>query len=179
MGLDMYLSKKNYVGNKYREEQQQVKVVIPTNQDKCMFPTKHIQQKRISYIIEEVAYWRKANHIHKWFVENVQNGEDDCGNYYLDHEKLQELVNECKETITLLENTPKVKKTVKGWNNSEHEVEVFDIDEDNIKLPTQSGFFFGGTLYDEYYLNDLQNTVQQLEPLLEDDTAEYEYHASW
>lgn len=27
---------------------------------------------------EEVAYWRKANQIHRWFVQNVQDGADDC-----------------------------------------------------------------------------------------------------
>ena len=31
-----------------------------------------------SRIIEQVGYWRKANQIHNWFVENVQDGEDDC-----------------------------------------------------------------------------------------------------
>lgn len=29
-------------------------------------------------IWKEIGYWRKANHIHKWFVDCVQDGEDDC-----------------------------------------------------------------------------------------------------
>lgn len=176
MGLDMYLTKKHYIGNQYRKEEQQVKVIIPDDQSDCTFPTGKIKQNKISYIIEDVAYWRKANFIHRWFVDNVQYGEDDCGSYELGNEKLKELVNLCKETIILLENTPKVKMTIEG---SEEEIEVFDVDNNDIKLPTQSGFFFGSTYYDDWYMRDLKKTVEQLEPLLDDDTADYEYSSSW
>jgi hypothetical protein len=44
-----------------------------------------------SEVIEEVMYWRKANQIHKWFVDNVQDGVDDCKEYWVSEEKLQEL----------------------------------------------------------------------------------------
>ena len=30
---------------------------------------------------ESFGYWRKANQIHKWFVDNVQGGIDDCRPY--------------------------------------------------------------------------------------------------
>ena len=42
-----------------------------------------------------VAYWRKANQIHNWFVTNVQRGEDDCGEYYVSREKLSQLLRDC------------------------------------------------------------------------------------
>jgi hypothetical protein len=71
-----------------------------------------------------VCYWRKANEIHNWFVQNIQNGEDDCNSYFIPREKLKELVNLCK--------------TVKQTKNTD-------------LLPTQSGFFFGSTEHDEYY----------------------------
>ena len=38
---------------------------------------KDIKPKRISHIIEEMIYWRKANAIHNWFVENCQEGVDE------------------------------------------------------------------------------------------------------
>ena len=41
---------------------------------------------------EEVGYWRKANQIHKWFVDNVQDGVDDCGEYKVTKEQLIETV---------------------------------------------------------------------------------------
>ena len=33
-----------------------------------------------------VCDWRKANHIHQWFVQNVQDGNDDCGEYEVCHD---------------------------------------------------------------------------------------------
>ena len=44
----------------------------------------------------EIIYWRKANAIHKWFVENVQEGVDDCGEYEVTVEQLTELRDLCK-----------------------------------------------------------------------------------
>lgn len=41
-------------------------------------------------IIEQVGYWRKANAIHKWFVDNIQDGEDDCGYYEVAPEYLED-----------------------------------------------------------------------------------------
>ena len=49
-------------------------------------------------------------------------------------------------------------------------------------LPTTSGFFFGSTDYDEYYLQDLEKTVELLTPYLEekdDWSVGYVYQASW
>lgn len=37
------------------------------------------EKKHVVYrsIWQEIGYWRKANHIHKWFVDKVQGGDDD------------------------------------------------------------------------------------------------------
>lgn len=55
-------------------------------------------EKKYGYerIIDQVGYWRKANHIHNWFVENVQDGEDDC-RYHgeVTKEDLEELLVSC------------------------------------------------------------------------------------
>lgn len=154
MGLDMYLSKKTYVKNwNHMSEEQKHKVTIEGKK------LKEIKPERISYIQEEVAYWRKANQIHNWFVQNVQDGNDDCRSYYVDPSKLEELVNLCKQVI-----------------------------EDNSKaeelLPTQSGFFFGGTDYDEWYFKDLEDTIAMVGGILremqENDTYyDFYYESSW
>ena len=82
MGLDMYLNKKTYVGNEYRKPDQMVLVTMPTNEKDATFKIHEpIKTERVSEITERVGYWRKANHIHKWFVDNVQGGNDDCGDY--------------------------------------------------------------------------------------------------
>ena len=49
-------------------------------------------------------------------------------------------------------------------------------------LPTQSGFFFGSTGYDEYYLEDIEDTIEILTNVLE--TTDFEtqmiaYSSSW
>ena len=150
MGLDMYLSKKTYV--KYWEHNgdnnYDVKVTKAGN------PTK-INPKKVSYIVEEVGYRRKANQIHQWFVDNVQGGVDDCRDAYVERHKLEELLNLCK---------------------------IVSIDKDKAEqlLPTASGFFFGGTGYDEWYYDQINDTIQILEEALSDDEADhFEYHSSW
>ena len=49
-------------------------------------------------------------------------------------------------------------------------------------LPPSDGFFFGGTQIDEWYWNDLDTTIQQLERVLSLpnlDELDLEYQASW
>ena len=101
------------------------------------------------------AYWRKANQIHKWFVDNVQNGEDDCGDYYVSHEKLKELRETCRQAY---------------------------FAKDPSLLPPQSGFFFGGTDIDQWYWRDIENTMKQIDRVLAlpdlSDLSFY-YNSSW
>ena len=56
------------------------------------------------------------------------------------------------------------------------------------KLPTQSGFFFGGTEYDEYYFNEVKYTKEVCEKAIqfldertkaEDYLWSIHYQASW
>ena len=103
----------------------------------------------------EVAYWRKANAIHAWFVENCQGGEDDCRTSHVTREQLENLMNVCKEVRD-------------------------DHDKADDLLPTRSGFFFGSTDYDEYYFTDIKNTIKQLKKVLAlDNTWEFYYASSW
>ena len=50
-------------------------------------------------------------------------------------------------------------------------------------LPTTSGFFFGGTDYDEYYFNEVKRTIEELRPYIQDmekeDNSYFVYQASW
>ena len=150
MGLDMYLSKKTYV--KYWEHNGDNNYDVKVT--KAGEPTK-IDPKKVSYIVEEVGYWRKANQIHQWFVDNVQGGVDDCRDAYVERDKLEELLNLCK---------------------------IVSIDKDKAEqlLPTASGFFFGGTGYDEWYYEQINDTIEILEEALSDDEADhFEYHSSW
>ncbi len=112
--------------------------------------------------LEEVAYWRKHNAIHAWMVKNVQGGTDNCAMYYLSESTLKELLKVCNYVLA----NPTVDTAMS-------------------LLPTQDGFFFGGTdltcEYElEYYLNGLKYTVSVIKGLLKDGKYEYYcYQSSW
>lgn len=152
MGLDMYLVAKKFFWTKdYKTEEQDKEA----EKIKKLFP--EMKGNRLDYVIFQVGYWRKANHIHKWFVDNVQDVKDDCGNYYVDREKLQELKAICEKVLT------------KRTKNFAHSL-----------LPTQEGFFFGGLEYDEYYFKEIEDTIKILDKCLKlSDDWEIEYHSSW
>ena len=151
MGLDMYLNKHTYVQKwEHIDESKQYNVEVTRGGE----PT-NINPKKIKYIIEEAGYWRKANAIHNWFVENVQQGVDDCRDYYVDTDDLEKLLDACE----------KVK--------ADHSLA------DSL-LPSASGFFFGGTEYDEWYFNSIDNTIDMLKEALADESdSSYYYSSSW
>lgn len=168
MGLDMYLHKKTYVKNwEHMSPEELHEVTVKKNGQEVS----HINKERISSVEETVAYWRKANHIHQWFVNNVQDGEDNCREYYVSRDDLRELVEACKTVKESLE---------KSGKKMYDDVEVFtDTSVAEELLPTQAGFFFGGTQYDEWYVKDLDNTIAQLEPLIEEEGGDFYYQSSW
>ena len=108
---------------------------------------------------DEITSWRKANAIHKWFVDNVQNGVDDCGYYKVTKEHLIQLHNMCNNVLA----DPNLAEQL---------------------LPTQSGFFFGGTEYGNGYYYDLRETKNTIDYILEYKSYVFEddglyYYSSW
>jgi hypothetical protein len=111
MGLDMYL-KRSY--SKFRKNDG----TFSTNWDDCkldMFG----RPNRVTFT-ETVGYWRKENHIHKWFVDNVQGGVDDCKEYYVSIKQLRELRNTCFDILSKLHGTEirVPKKDVKDFKDA-------------------------------------------------------------
>ena len=155
MGLDMYLSAKRYMSKYF--DKADIERIEKVND---IFGVTGVEDG--DYGAQEVkfrvAYWRKANAIHDWFVQNVQEGVDECQEAWVSREQLQELVDICKQ---VLENPKKAK----------------DL------LPTRSGFFFGSTEYDEWYKQDLTYTVERLEKILADPAfdkgIDFYYQSSW
>lgn len=182
MGLDMYLTKKTYVQNwAHNKPEEQFDVVV--KKGGVTYP--NVNPSKVKYVEEEVMYWRKFNALHNWFVENVQRGIDECQTSYVDRDKIVELVGVLKQVKESLEKSKKgVVEVVGGWKNGEEykvPVEVFeDTEIAEELLPTASGFFFGGTEYDEYYLESVKDTLEVLEKELEDENnTDFYYHASW
>jgi len=147
MGLDMYLTAKRYLSD-YDEEEKAIK--------KRLSSMAQFKGLNVRDVVAEVGYWRKANHIHKWFVDNVQSGKDDCGDYYVSTEKLAALKDLCESVL------------------KDHKL-------GKAALPTESGFFFGSTDYDAPYFDDVEETAKIIEKALALDHSKWEvyYHSSW
>lgn len=155
MGLDMYLSKKTYIKNwDHMKPEEKHKISIKGPKSAL------IKINRVSEIKEDVMYWRKANQIHRWFVDNVQGGEDDCKEYHVRGEQLEELLALIKKVLMYKPSKEKAEEL----------------------LPNQAGFFFGSEEYDDYYWEDLETTKVDLEKLLaepEGKESDYTYQSSW
>ena len=144
MGLDMYLKGKVFLDYNSPEREDIAKMLDIDGFD-------------VSAVTVELGYWRKANHIHKWFVDNVQNGVDNCGEYFVTSQDLETLLIICKQA---LEDKSKAASL----------------------LPTQQGFFFGVYDYDDWYFDDLESTVEILEKALKfynEKIVDIYYRASW
>lgn len=93
-----------------------------------------------------VAYWRKANAIHNWFVQECQDGVDECQYAYVPREKLAELHKLAGEAIAAYKTG--------------HVKEAGEL------LTPTAGFFFGSLEVDDWYLEYVTDTYDQLTPLL-------------
>lgn len=132
----------------------------------------------------EVACWSKANMLHRWFVENVQNGVDDCGHYKVSQNQIIDLIHKCEEVIELLpemdivceSHTDYPNKTIiksvwefkQRYHDSDIRVHMSEKIRKKLEniLPTKDGFFFGNTEYDEGYFYDVFQAVEILEHVL-------------
>jgi hypothetical protein len=106
-------------------------------------------------IFKEVAYWRKFNALHQWFVTNVQLGIDDCGLYEVTRDELTQCLELLRETAA------------SGNSNT---------------LPPTQGFFWGSTEVDESYWRMIRSSIDMVYGLIEYTDWNKErlfYQASW
>ena len=154
----MYLYRREYVGG------WQWKTVDPAPKEKALYDNiidylgvDSVEASPHAYIDVCVAYWRKANQVHKWFCD-LDGGRDECQSIYVSYDKLRELRDLCVEVL----KQPAMAASA---------------------LPTQPGFFFGSYDYDEWYMEDMKNTVDQLSKVLDsvgpDTWTDFVYKASW
>ena len=165
MGLDMYLSARKHI-NKIEWDKLDRENGINYSEATAPQWNDVVEAAGVATLVDKesiygvdvsvnVAYWRKSNQIHNWFVINVQRGEDDCGEYYVSHNKIKELVNTC--TLAITNKNPNL-------------------------LPPREGFFFGNTDIDEWYWKDLMDTINQLQPIIDRPDFEnlsFYYQSSW
>lgn len=190
MGLDMYLDRCNRKAWGFKSVDIDD---VKENNIKLYEEIKPYLHMRGQYcpwesIFEDVGYWRKANAIHKWFVDNVQDGVDDCDYYEVSKEQLEELLETCIKVRDC-------SKMEHGWVKNGERFEngqwlpcmeegeyIVDPSVAELLLPTTSGFFFGSTSYDQWYMEDIMNTIDILTKVIETTDFDLEmvvYSASW
>lgn len=239
MGLDMYLQAEKYVHKADVDWRGKTRKVKPNKAYKQIIKAMGAEgfadtDDFSSLTVKlNVGYWRKANAVHQWFVNNVQDGEDDCKPYYVTNEQLTELRDICQRILdagkqknreseendiivqldevleaqvesALSDNGPKVEHPLGGigaefvissdpnliaqieaWNE-QNPPELMTYEQVELAeelLPTQSGFFFGSTDYDQWYIADLETTVEICNRVLnnmpEKDGWYLYYNSSW
>ena len=158
MGLDQYLYAKKYTCSNNLENETWKKMNADFLKLKKVIgeDAKYLDKGLPSISLQmKIGYWRKANAIHQWFVNNCQKGEDDCRDAYVSREQLEELLGVVKEVLA-------------------------DHSKADELLPTQQGFFFGSTEYDEYYFQDLELTKKILKNALSMPKEwDFGYQSSW
>jgi hypothetical protein len=109
------------------------------------------------------TYWRKANAIHGWFVDHCQDGVDECQDSPVHPEQLAALHSTCEKALAAYREG--------------------DLGTALEMLPPRAGFFFGTPEIDEWWVQDAEWTVQEIERII---TAaariggvEFFYHSSW
>jgi hypothetical protein len=128
-------------------------------------PSLHILLREGKVTVQStVAYWRKANAIHAWFVDECQDGVDECQTSEVHPEQLAALRSTCEKALAAYE--------------------AGDLEGAEEILPPRSGFFFGSTDVDEWWAEDLRRTITAIERVIGDAIAApglvtFAYHASW
>lgn len=163
MGLDMYLYAQKYIRFMSSDEEgkrnQEFDKLVELTELGELIDKEHGYIS--AYAKVQIGYWRKANAIHKYFVDNCANGKDDCQEVDVSRETLEHLRDICGQ-LTQSKDVEKAKEL----------------------LPPQSGFFFGGTEIDDWYFSDVEFTYNLLNKILEkipEDNYAYDfiYRASW
>lgn len=156
MGLDMHLYFRKY-DSILSIDGIDIDGFYPPELD--VFAREHFKRNFLSKTTDyQIGYWRKANAIHKWIVDNCADGVDECQTIYIIDEQLEELYGRvCK----VLDDPTKAKSL----------------------LPTSEGFFFGGLEYDDWYFDNLKYTKDLLERVMDflKEHKDYSvvYEASW
>lgn len=107
----------------------------------------------------EKFYFRKVNCLYGYCIDN--NLFEDYGRLALiDHEQMVDILNRAKE---ILSQPTKEEQLKKGEE----------------LLPTEDGFFFGNTDYNDYYLQDIEEVRDKFKGMLDEWNDAYAVIFSW
>ena len=108
----------------------------------------------------QIGYFRKFNALHSYIVKTFANGIDNCQDIILYKEDVEKIKKVLDDVLNVHQQAEKAKEI----------------------LPTQSGFYFGGTDYDEFYFDEVKVAADLMQSFLDNfDFESYQlvYQASW
>ena len=94
-------------------------------------------------LYSDVAYFRKVNFLLPYF-----NYEENCSEIVIDKCEVEELIEDCERVLA-----------AKDADEAESVADEL--------LPTEEGFFFGNTDYDECYFNDVREVADKFTEILD------------
>jgi hypothetical protein len=115
-----------------------------------------------SHVTVTASYWRKANAVHAWFVDNCQDGVDECQEAEVHPEQLAALKTACETALAAYR--------------------AGDLRAAGAAMAPRQGFF-GGYDLDEYWAEDMAYTVTEIDRIVRAAIAiggvEFVYQSSW
>lgn len=164
MGLDMYFYARKTTYKSFSKWDKSSKVDETDYPEDLKTFSDYIYDRDFKSVQTEtryqIGYFRKFNALHGYIVKTFADG-----------------VDECQDIILHKEDVEQIKKVLDDVLNAHQQVEKAKE-----LLPTQSGFFFGGTDYDEFYFEDVKVAADLMQSFLDNfDFESYQlvYQASW
>jgi hypothetical protein len=175
IALGQFLYREIYIGGRYRTGEYAIGSIeggvditlINNNGKKEQIK---LDASKINTILEDVAYWTKANQIHRWFTE-----DSDSEIYvFVNGENLIGLKSVCERVIDFLEKQERVIKYEEQFNEK---IEYEGFRDDSLAfeiLPPEKDSNFGPYIIDDNYLSNLKYTVEALKDIDPNDSFIYE-----
>lgn len=154
MGLDMYFYKKHTFKQPVSMAGERV-CMLPKDaeQEEVQRVRKEIEEKKsyeatawkakVKEAYYECGYFRKFNALHNFIVREYADGVDECQDIPLTRENINEILKTCEQ----------IQKSPEDCNEL---------------MPAGSGFFFGSTDYDEWYMGSIEECRKMCESWLEE-----------
>ena len=94
MGLDIYLSKKTFIGAMF--DSCGISGIISIKKRGRKIPIKF---RRVAYVIEDIYHGRKTHWLHEWLNRELTDGMENSEEYELDEDVINRLHQACIEAL--------------------------------------------------------------------------------
>lgn len=125
----------------------------------------------------EIGYWRKFNALHAYILDLTNSASDsNCEEIDLSEEDVNNILDTLNQVRLILEKGTKIEKD-ENWYTFDEDT-TYEVAE---LLPPRSGFFFGSTSIDNFYYEDVLDSIDIFDKALNiiKDGEEIYYYCWW